>query len=194
MRRRVAVAPIVLAGVLAAVLAGTPGAAVAGTLTRRDPVGDVARSPIGTSSYAPAPTQVQGDIVATRVVHARRAIWVQVRLRELTTATNGNFHLIAIRSRWRLRTVEIDALPGHWEGRSVTTDARGRAVACAVTYRIDYDRNRVMLRMPRSCLGRPPWVQVAVRSTVAGSRYVYADDAGATGFTGALVFGPRVRS
>src|SRR4051812_13898406 len=143
MRRMVAVTAAVLA-----LLVGAPGAASADVLTRRDAAGDVARSPIGASSYTPAPTQVQGDILATRVVHARRAIWVQVRLRELTTTTNGNFHVIAVRSKWRLRRVEIDALPGHWEGRAVTTDNRGRAVACAVTYRIDYDRNRVMLRMP----------------------------------------------
>jgi len=189
MRRMVAVATVVLGLVLV-----SGPAALADVLTRRDPVGDVARSPIGASSYAPAPTQVQGDVLATRVVHAKRAIWVQIRLRELTTTTNGNFHLVAIRSKWRLRTVEIDALPGHWEGRSVTTDARGRAVACAVTHRIDYDRNRVMLRVPRSCLGRPPWVRVAVRSSVAGSRYVYADDAGSATFTGALFFGPRVHA
>jgi len=189
MRRRFAAATVALGVVL---VCGP--AAVADVKTRHDPAGDMSRSPIGASAYTPDPAQVEGDVVATRVADGRRAIWVQVRLRELTPTGNGNFHLIAIRSKWRVRTVEIDALPGHWEGRSSTTDGRGRVVACAVRHHIDYDRNRVLLRMPRSCLGRPPWVQVAVRTTVAGSRYVWADDAGATTFTGALAFGPRVRS
>jgi len=176
-----------------AALVAQPTAATADVLVQRDAVGDVARSPVGASSYTPAPTQAHGDIVATRVVHARRAIWVQVRLRELTTASNGNFHLVSIRTPWRLRTVEIDAFPGHWEGRAVMTDAHGGVVPCAVTHRIDYDRNRVMLRVPRPCLGTPRWVQVGIRSTVAGATWAYADDARSSGLGSGLTYGPRVR-
>jgi hypothetical protein len=186
-----------LVAALAAAVLGValaPGTASADVSLRRDPVGDMARSPIGSSAYVPAPTQAQGDIVATRVFHGRRAIRVQVQLRDLTPAGNGNFHVFVIRSRWRQRTVEIDALPGHWAGRVTTTDGHGRIVPCAVRHRLDYDLNRVMVRIPRSCLHRPPWVQVAVRTTVAGTSHVYADDAGVAGFTGAFVFGPRVRS
>ena len=179
---------------LAVVLPSWPAAAVAGTRSWHDATGDVAQSRVGSNVYVPAPTQVQGDIVRTRVVHAKRAIWVQVRFRDLTTTTNGNFHLIAIRSDRRTRSIEVDAFPGHWEGAATTRDKRGVAVACAVTHRLDYDRNRLMLRIPRTCVGkRSSWVRVGVRSTVAGTMYAYADDARATGAVGATPrYGPRV--
>jgi hypothetical protein len=177
---------------LVALVASWAGSAYAGILVHRDPVGDMARSPVGTSAYVPAPNQVHGDITATRVVHARHAIWVQIRLRELDTTGNGNFHVVSIRTPWRTRTVEVDAFPGHWEGRASVTDAHGRAVDCAVTHRIDYVRNRVMMRVPRTCLGTPRWIQVAIRSTVAGTLQVYTDDARSTGLGPALRYGGKI--
>jgi hypothetical protein len=71
---------------------------------------------------------------------------------------------------------------------------QGVAVACAVTHRLDYDRNRLLLRVPRICVGRKSsWVRVGVRSTVAGTTSVYADDARTTGTVGATPrYGPRV--
>jgi hypothetical protein len=179
---------------LAVVLLSGPAAAVADVRTWRDPVGDMAQSRVGSNAYEPAPTQVQGDIVRTRVAHAKRAIWIQVRLRELTTTTNGNFHLVTVKSDRRARTIEIDAFPGHWEGTATVRNQRGVVVACAVSHRLDYDRNRLMLRVPRTCVGKKaPWVRVGVRSTVAGTTWVYADDARATGTVGPMPrYGPRV--
>ena len=75
-------------------------------------------------------------------------------------------------------------------------DGHSLAVACDVTHRISYDRNRVMLRVPRSCLGAPRWVQVGIRSTVAGATFAYADDARSnglpSGLQSSLVLGPRI--
>lgn len=181
-----------LAVLLGAALVAQPAAASAGVLVHRDPAGDVVRSPVGSNVGSPVPAQAHGDIVLIRVAHARRAIWIQVRFRELTDTSNGNFHVIAIQTRWRTRTVALDAFPGHWEGSTTTTDAHGRVVACAVGHRIDYDRNRVMVRVPRSCLGKPKWVRVGVRSTVAGSTYAYTDDARSRGLPAGPVYGPRI--
>jgi hypothetical protein len=177
-----------------AVLLAWPVAAFAEVRAWRDPAGDVAQSRVGSNAYTPAPAQVQGDIVRTRVAHAKRAIWVRVRFRELTTTTNGNFHLVAIRSDRRTRVIEVDAFPGHWEGTTTVRNGRGMTVACAVNHRLDYDRSRLMLRIPRSCVGkRSRWVRVGVRSTVAGTTYAYADDARAAGTVGPTPrYGPRV--
>lgn len=182
----------VVAALLGAALAAQPTVAHAGVLVHRDPAGDVVRRPVGSSAGTPAPTQAHGDIVASRVVHARRAIWIQVRFRLLTTRSNGNFHLISIKTPWRTRTIALDAFPDHWEGSTTTTDGHGRVVACAVTHRINYDRSRVMLRVPRSCLGRPAWVRVGIRSTIAGSTYAYTDDARSTGWRPGPVYGARI--
>jgi hypothetical protein len=63
-----------------------------------------------------------------------------------------------------------------------------------VNHRIDYDENRIVIRVPRVCLGRhPAWVRVAVRTTVAGSTYAYTDDARTTGLVSRVVYGHRVR-
>ena len=173
-------------------LVAWPASAYAAVLVHRDPVGDVALSPVGTNAYIPAPNQVQGDITATRVVHGRRAIWIHIRLRELDTTGNGNFHVVSILTPSRTRTIEVDAFPGHWEGRASVTDAHGRAAVCAVTHRIDYIRNRVLMRVPRKCLGKPRWIRVGIRTTVAGTLYVYADDARSTGLGPALRYGRRI--
>lgn len=183
----------VLLVVLGSVLVFRPGGAAADVLVRRDALGDVERSPIGTLAWTPTPTRVEGDITSTRVAHGRRAIWIQVRLRDLTTGSNGNFFLVSVRSDRRFRSVTIDAFPDHWDGRATTTTARGVVVGCPVGHRLDYDRNRLTLRIPRSCLGNPQWVRVGVRSTVAGATQAYSDDARATGMPGTLAYGPRVR-
>jgi hypothetical protein len=182
----------IVALLLGAALLATPGVSSADVLQHRDAIGDVARAPVGTNTYSPVPDQAHGDIVATRVVHAKRAIWVQIRLRVLTTRSNGNFHLVSVKTRWRTRNVEIDAFPGHWDGSATTTDGRGRPVTCAVMHRINYDRQRVMVRIPRSCLGAPPWVRVGIRTTVAGSLYAYADDARRTGLGSSLAYGRKI--
>lgn len=173
-------------------LASAPGTATAEIVRHRDRVGDVAGSPVGTNAYGPAPTQVQGDIVATRVSFARRAVWIRYRLQDLATTGNGNFHVVGLESDRKSLSLEIDAFPGHWDGRSTATGERSAALGCVVAHRIDYDRNQVRVRVSRSCLGRATWVRVGIRTTVAGSRYAYVDDARATGYSAALHYGRRV--
>lgn len=187
-----------LLGRVSAVALGTAllvqsGAAVGGTLERNDATGDVWRTLIGAASYAPAPSRSEGDIVSSRVSHGPHAIWIGVRFRELTATSNGFFTRLAIVSDRRYRGIAIDALPGHWDGQEVTTNRRGVVVGCAVTHRIDYGRNRIVVRVPRTCLGRKPaWVRVAIRTTVAGATYAFVDDARTTGLV-KVAFGRRVR-
>jgi hypothetical protein len=178
-----------LSGVL---LVSSPGIAGAEVVHHRDAVGDVASSPVGANAYVPDPAQAQGDIVATRVSFARHAVWIRYRLQDLATTGGGNFHLVGIRSDRRSLSVTIDAFPGHWEGRATVTDGRGVASACPVRRHLDYDRNRVGLRVPRPCLGRATWVRVGVRTTVAGTTYAYVDDANAAGYSVELRYGRRV--
>jgi hypothetical protein len=183
---------VLVAGAVAA-LVSQPAYAGAEVVTRADAIGDVARSPIGSSAYAPVPTRVEGDITSIRVRHARRTIRIDIRLRDLSTTNNGNFHRIAIKSNRRYRSIAIDAFPTHWAGRLVTTTAGGVVVGCSVRHLIDYVGNVVTIRVPRVCLRRPDWVRVSARTTVAGAKYAFADDAAARGYVAGLVFGPRVR-
>ena len=182
-----------LAAAVVPVLVALPGTATADRERSRDAIGDMWSSPVGTVDYTPAPSHVAGDIVSTRVVHAPRAVWIRIRLRELDTDNNGNFHRIAIKTDRRFRYVEIDALPDHWSGSVRTTGPAGRPVPCAVRHRIDYALNQVRVRVPRRCLGKPAWVRVGVRSTVAGALRVFTDDAHSRGVPSTIALGPRVR-
>ena len=76
--------------------------------------------------------------------------------------------------------------------RAVVTNAHGQPVACSVSHHIDYDRNRVGLRVPRSCLGKASWVRVGVRTTIAGTTSAYVDDARVAGYSATLHYGRRV--
>ncbi len=178
--------------VAVAALVMVPGAAGAERRGDHDALADMWSSPVGATSYKPASRHVEGDIIATRVIHAPRSVRIRVRLRELTTGSNGDFHRIAIKSDRRYRFVEIDALPGRWDGSAWMTGSAGRPVPCALHFRIDYDLNQVHLKVPRTCLGKPAWVRVGVRSTVAGTLRVYADDAHSTGVPARIALGPRV--
>jgi hypothetical protein len=180
------------AALCGALLVSSPGIATAEVVRHRDAVGDVARSPVGTNAYVPFPAQAQGDIRSIRVSFARRAVWIRYRLQDLATTGNGNFHLVGITSDRRGLSVALEAFPGHWEGRATATDAGGVPSSCAVSHHIDYDRNRIGLRVPRSCLGRATWVRVGVRTTVAGTAYAYVDDARAVGYSPDLHAGRRV--
>jgi len=188
--RRLVRRGLTVAAVAALVMA--PRAADAERHGDHDALADVWASPVGAVSYTAAPKRVEGDIIATRVIHAPRSVWIRVRLRELTTLTNGNFHRIAIKSDRRYRFVEINALPGHWDGTALMTGSAGRPVACALHFRIDYDLNQLHLKVPRLCLGKPSWVRVGVRSTVAGALRVFTDDAHSLGVPGRVALGPRV--
>jgi hypothetical protein len=170
-----------------------PSAAGAERHGDHDALADMWSSPVGAVSYSAAPRHVEGDIVATRVIHGLRAVRVRIRFRELTETTNGNFHRIAIKSDRRYRFIEVDALPGHWDGTALMTGSAGAPVACALHHRIDYDLNEIHLEVPRQCLGKPSWVRVGVRSTVAGALRVFVDDAHSIGVPGSIALGPRVR-
>ena len=182
----------VTAAVCGLLLVSLPSTAFGEVVRHRDPADDVARAAVGSNVYAPAPDQVRGDIIATKVRFARRAVWIRYRLQDLAPTGNGNFHVIGLRSDRRERTIQLNAFPGHWEGGAVVTNTRAQAVGCLVTHRIDYDRNRIGLRVPRSCLGKATWVRVGIRTTVAGTTYAYVDDARAAGYSASLVYGRRV--
>jgi hypothetical protein len=184
---------VLAVGVVTALLC-PPVTASADSVTRADAVGDVARSPVGSTVSSPAPGRADGDVVSIRVSHGAHKIWISLRMRDLTTTGNGNFHRFWILSDRRFRAVAIDAFPNHWAGRAVMTTRSGRVAGCAVSHRIDYVTHRVVVSVPRSCLGhRPVWVRVAARSTVAGTTYAYTDDARTTGLGPLVVYGPRVR-
>jgi hypothetical protein len=170
-----------------------PVAAHAKTYTYEDQTGDVVLFSTATGTTSPAPTQVEGDIVWSQVRHKARKVVLTMRLQELTTA-NPALHWYGIRTGKMKRIVLLEGAPGHWGGKVALFKPSGKKVSCRVTRTIDYTANTATVRVPRSCLGRPRWVKVAMQEATPGptEKTVYVDDARSTG--GVIpVYGPKVR-
>ena len=60
------------------------------------------------------------------------------------------------------RDVDIFADGGDWQGSADLRRRSGSPVKCAISHQINYTRNVIRLRVPRSCLKDPRWVQANV--------------------------------
>jgi hypothetical protein len=76
---------------------------------------------------------------------------------ELTVQFRTNEGLYA--SGWVLFT------PKKWKGRSAVAEDRGPKISCGVSHSADYQKDRVVLKVPRKCLSGPKWIKVIVGST-----------------------------
>lgn len=156
-----------LGSLVALLLAGTAAPALAGEVTVRDQTGDVSQGRVDMDGgYVYQSNIREGDFISTTFRHGPRAVVVTSRFRDLSRV--GDVHLYFLRlqtGRKLYREVTVQAGSGAWRGVHVVTNRRGDRVRCAATHSIDYDRNVVTVRVPRSCLGDPR----VVRGTAAGA-------------------------
>lgn len=178
-------------------LLALPTAAHADSSTHVDTSSDVQSLPIdGTDTTSPTavPDRTQGDITSVRVTHATNTVRVLLHFRELNRSGPIQSHQFLFKTATRKRWVSLDAGPGHWGGKPTTYNGSGTKVRCAVSRTINYDKNTVLVVVPRSCLGKPRWVRAGAGSITTDSDKMYYDDGfAATGsFADELVLGPRV--
>jgi len=186
--------------VAAAAVALVPTAAQAAGSSHSDAVGDqhsVAVDAAGhvsdtTSTLEPASTN--GDITSIRVVNGSRVVKVVTRYRDLATTDRGLLHELQILSPNRNRLVYLQAYPGRWGGKATMRTAHGKRVSCSVRHRIDYARNTIVVKVPRSCLERPRVVKVGAATLVAAGSKIFYDDAYRVGgeWTDKFVLSPKV--
>lgn len=176
----------------AAAVSLIPTAAHAKTYTSADQPNDVVILTLPGGTTAPAPERTEGDIVSSQVQHKARAVVLTMRYQELTAGQSA-VHWYGIRTGKLTRIVLMQADSSHVGGRVRLFKPSGKPVRCHVGHSIDYTTNTATVRVPRSCLGKPRWVKVAMQAgapTPDGK--VYVDDARSNG--GWLpVYGPRVR-
>lgn len=149
------------------------------------------------SSLAPAPAVVQGDIRRFVVDHRARTVVVTARFGDLArSARIYQGGVLELRTADRTRVLTIDVEPGGpGQGRVEFTNRNGRPVSCdGLARRIDWSTNTVRMTVPRACLGNPRWVR-------AGYGYyrmnqdlvIWMDEAHRNGtVSGSLALGPRV--
>ena len=172
MLRRLVV-PILAAVTLTLV---APMTAQAATLTLVDERGDVHRV-ANDGSFVLAEGERRADILRTGIQHTDRALVVRTKL--LRLLREGRSVAMAMRIRTNdgtYREVQLEA--GRrigWRGR-VSMNGRRAAVECRTGHNINYATDVMALRIPRSCLGNPRWVQMTLVSVFVGGRQFLADN------------------
>jgi hypothetical protein len=132
----------------------------------------------------PAPEQRAGDITDLRVAHAHRAVWVYTNFVELRRSGHGLQLEVRLRTDtgiWQYLALLTGAeSKAGWSGTVEITARSGRVVNCPVTHEVDYSNAAIRLRIPRSCLDNPRWLQTSVASVSIPDeedRTMFVDDA-----------------
>lgn len=161
-----------------------------------DPAGDVVECPLDSDCSAPTTATTQAPDVRTfRVKHAARRVVIFASFTDLARSSDLTGYLAQIRTNEGVRR---DAAV-FTEGRSVGKDfsrPNGDTVRCSGFERtVDYTANTVVMRIPRSCLSRPRWVQVGYGAFTVGGGVGRFDEAlvAGAGTSDDLVYSPRIR-
>jgi hypothetical protein len=151
-------------------------------LTMIDDRGDTWRYPLDESPPVVAPRQRRNDIRRTVVRHGLHAVTIRARFSELSRRPAFYVLTVPLRTSAGVRrevSLFVDR-ETHWRGVADFMRPSGRLAKCAVAHRINYTRNVVRVRVPRSCLDDPRWIQANVFILGAFSRMpggVYGDSA-----------------
>lgn len=156
---------------------GAPITAQAATLNLVDGRGDVHRL-ADDGSFVVAEGERRADILRTRLQHTNRAVVVRTKL--LRLGREGTDLAMAMRIRTNdgtYREVQLEA--GRrigWRGQVSMNRRRGATVECGTAHNINYATDVMAVRIPRSCLNNPRWVQMTLVSVFVGGRQVLADN------------------
>ena len=155
---------------------GVPVAAQGAVVTIVDARGDVWRE-AADGTLVKADGEHRVDILRTRIQHTDRALVVRTKVDRL--AREGRQLGLAMRVRTNdgtRRLVQLDASRRiGWRGQTVI-GGRAGAVECRTSHTIDYANDVMMVRIPRSCLGNPRWVQATLVTVFLGGRTFLADN------------------
>ena len=156
---------------------GVPVAAQGAVLDIVDARGDVWRE-AADGSLVKAEGEQRADILRTRIQHTDRALVVRTKLGRL--AREGRQVGMAMRIRTNDGTVRFVQLEAGrrigWRGLTTLTTRRGAALQCRTSHTIDYGNDVMAVRIPRSCLGNPRWVQATLVTVFFGGRTFLADN------------------
>lgn len=153
------------------------GAASAEQTVLRDARGDLWQSRF-VGEVAPAPGRNVGDLRRAVFSHRDHNVVVRQRFAELRRVGDYWLHTVRVESRsGRYRLVQVSAARHAWRGTATVFDRRGETVPCRVRHRIDYDRDLVVIKVPRACLDNPRAVRATASSYWASrSRQLFVTD------------------
>lgn len=174
---------------------GVPVAAQGAVLNIVDEQGDVRRLSADGSHFVLAEGERRADILSTRIMHTDRALVVTTTLDRL--AREGRQIGMSMRIRTNDGTGRFVDLAASrrlgWAGETSISSRRGAVVQCHTGHRIDYANDVLSVRIPRSCLGNPRWVQLTLVSVFFGGRTLLADNPHTTTMRLGGVWTDRIR-
>lgn len=172
----------VACGLLAAVLlvGTTPGAGAAGTHPTRialhDGPGDVWRFFPKTEKSVRVDPFPLADETRMVIAHGSSTLvvrWWFVDIRKVGT----QLYWLELKTRDHHYQAVLTDKPGHRQGQRYFQGDDGSTSCAGFTRTIDYAKDTVVMRIPRTCLGTPKWVRVGPYNqfTFKGSRTPYFD-------------------
>lgn len=134
-----------------------------------------------TETLTAAPQHVNGDVRRVTVRHRTHALLVRARFVDLRRSGEAVGLGGDIRTNEGLRrSFSVFGVRHHWRALVELDRRNGDAVDCAITSSIDYAVDVIEVRIPRSCLDDPRWVQLQIGGIhIAGGDVggFYIDDA-----------------
>ena len=184
-------AALLTSAVLGAVLAPA-AAASARSLTIDDSTADtwenVYNPDTQSDDWFAAGSMLNTDITKTVVKHSTNKIIITTTFYDLK-AKDARYGVVdRLRFDHGPKVVADVDTNGKWKGQAyLFTDHSGEQIKCAgLTHAIDYTADTVQVSIPRSCVGKPAWAEVAEFSVSnvtddAGTTHSYIDDAATAG-------------
>ena len=169
--------------VTAVAVALSPTAAQANSNGHTDSIGDVqsvtadAQGNVTDETTVAEPTATQGDITRVRATNSSRGVKVVLHFAELNTGGIAQVHQVFIATTKMRRVALVSAYPGKWGGKSILRSASGKKVRCSVRHNIDYAHNKVVVKVPASCVGRPKVIKVGAVELMLDGTKIFFDDA-----------------
>ncbi len=126
----------------------------------RDPRGDVWSIAEGENEqYHLAARTPTADVVRAVVAHRHHRVVIRLRFADLRRK-DGQAYFATIVTPRRYMAVFVNAGPGAWRGQHrLLNEQFGRIRCPRLSHHIRYDRDRVAVKVPRRCLGRPAWIR-----------------------------------
>lgn len=165
--------PFLVSAAVLALQLSAPGVAGAAAETEdpvsravlQDPTGDVWTIAEGEGEeWVSAGDVPTADTTRGVVRHGRFNVVVRMTYTNLRRVDPQSYSAV-IRSRRQYGAVFVSAGPGRWKGRHQLVGGDYSPVRCTrLSHSIDYDAERVVVSVPRSCLGRPRWVRAGLQS------------------------------
>ena len=164
--------------VAAGVLAGTLGTAPAPAATP-DPLSSAPSDPLSTAVLVDTTADVWRigpgedtwhffgvrptvDFDQAVVTHRDRSVTVSMHFVDLRKVKPQAF-VVKFRTPKGFRRAEVQTSPGLWSGLQLFVDKNYEDVPCPrLTHHVSYAKDRVDLRVPRPCLGKPAWVKAKI--------------------------------